>query len=71
MAASPQMDALSFKEEIRRPTGVSDWKVLFLLLFLACTCSFELATERTETRTTPSNQTRLLYQVVRISRKRI
>ena len=25
---------------IRRPAGVSDWKVLFL--FLACTCSFVL-----------------------------
>jgi len=28
--------------EIRRPAGVSDWKVLFLFLFLACTCSFVL-----------------------------
>ena len=27
---------------IRRPAGVSDWKVLFLFLFLACTCSFVL-----------------------------
>ena len=25
---------------IRRPAGVSDWKVLFFFLFLACTCSF-------------------------------
>ena len=30
------------KDEIRRPAGVSDWKVLFLFLFLACTCSFVL-----------------------------
>ena len=29
--------------EIRRPSGVSDWKVLFLFLFLACTCSFVAA----------------------------
>ena len=29
--------------EIRRPAGVSDWKVLFLFLFLACTCSFVAA----------------------------
>ena len=27
---------------IRRPAGVSDWKVLFLFLFLVCTCSFVL-----------------------------
>jgi hypothetical protein len=30
------------QQEIRRPAGVSDWKVLFLFLFLACTCSFVL-----------------------------
>jgi hypothetical protein len=31
-----------FHETIRRPAGVSDWKVLFLILFLVCTCSFVL-----------------------------
>ena len=29
--------------KIRRPAGVFDWKVFFLFLFLACTCSFVLS----------------------------
>ena len=32
----------SAKRKIRWPAGVSDWKVLLLFLFLACTCSFVL-----------------------------
>ena len=32
----------SFRVELRRPAGVSDWKVLFLFLSLACTCPFVL-----------------------------
>ena len=30
------------RQQIRRPAGVSDWKVFFLFLFLVCTCSFVL-----------------------------
>ena len=47
--------------EIRRPAGVSDWKVLFLFLFLACTCSFVLllrvsASSESRSRPPPSSK---------------
>ena len=49
-------------EEIRRPAGVSDWKVLFLFLFLACTCSFVLllrVSASSESRSRPSLEVKL------------